>query len=688
MTTPDTTTPDATAATAPPNHTKRLKQPIEFDEFFDLGLEDGFSPFLTPAARLWSHQLPLKASLLASVLLVLSFACSFVPSLLPLSYLLLTGVYFFAGIPALISSLEDLVQAEVNIDVLMTLAAFSSVLIGSGMEGGLLLVLFSLSSTMEEMVSSKAKGAINTLKKLSPTKACVLDEEGRLIERAIRDVEVGQLVLVKSGEMVPLDSIVVAGKSSLNLVHLTGESIPLFKSEGDDVPAGAMNLDGVLTLKVSRSSADSTLSRIITLVTEAQSARPKLQRWLDRFSERYAITIILLSTLFALALPFLLSIPFFGREGSVYRALAFLIAASPCALILAIPIAYLSAISACAREGIVLKGGVILDALASCRAIAFDKTGTLTTGELTCIAEETLLNPLKLKADTALAVAAALEQNAVHPVAKAILGLAKERKVESVSLAHFNTVPGYGLQAVALLENAPQEVAIGRVEWILERFPDEFVALREKMDLTKRVGEISSLLAIGQSFFLYRFRDTLRPSMPATIARLRKAGNWKLIMLTGDHEETARSIAHTLGLDAYYASLRPEDKLEHISNMAQEYHVAMVGDGMNDAPALARATVGISMGRLSSATAMEAADVVLLHDNLDQLDWLMEKARMTQQIVRQNLTIALGAIVIASSLAVMGTIPLWLAVVLHEGGTVCVGLNALRLLKNAPSGDK
>lgn len=672
----------------PPHiHPRHVKEPISFDEFFDLGLEDGFSPFLTPQARKWGYQLHLKASVLAAILLVLSFATSFMPTLVPLSYLLLTGVYFFAGIPALIASLEDLMQAEVNIDVLMTLAAFSSVLIGSGMEGGLLLVLFSLSSTMEEMVSSKAKGAINTLKKLSPTKACIIDEEGRLIERAIRDVEVGQLMLVKSGEMVPLDSIVVAGRSSLNLVHLTGESIPVVKAEGDEVPAGGMNLEGALTLKVSRTSSDSTLSRIITLVTEAQSSRPKLQRWLDRFSERYALSIILLSTLFALSLPFLLSIPFLGREGSLYRALAFLIAASPCALILAIPIAYLSAISACARKGIVLKGGVILDALASCKAIAFDKTGTLTTGELTCIAEETLTNPLNIEANMALAVAAALEQNAVHPVAKAILALAKERHVETIPLAHFNTVPGFGLQAVALLKETPQEVAIGRVEWILERFSDK-KAFEDKMQLAKRVDELCSLLAIGSSCFLFRFRDTLRPSIPAAIARLRKEGRWKLVMLTGDHEETARTIAHKLGLDAYYASLHPEDKLEHISNMAKEYHVAMVGDGMNDAPALARATVGISMGKVGSATAMEAADVVLLHDNLEQLDWLMEKARMTQKIVRQNLTIALGAIFIASTLAVMGTIPLWLAVVLHEGGTVCVGLNALRLLKIASPGDK
>lgn len=674
-----------TSSTTPLRH---AKQPIAFGEFFDLGLEDGYSPFLTPEARGWSHQLPLKASILAAVLLLLAFACSFVPSLMPLSYLLLTLVYFFAGIPALIASIEDLVQAEVNIDVLMTLAAFSSVVIGSGMEGGLLLVLFSLSSTMEEMVSSKAKGAISTLKKLSPTKASVIDEEGKVIERAISDIGVDQLVLVKSGEMVPLDAKVVAGQSSVNLVHLTGESIPAFKAEGDEVPAGAMNLEGALTLKVSRTSADSTLSRIISLVTEAQSARPKLQRYFDRFSEGYAITIILLSALFAICLPFLLSIPFLGREGSLYRALAFLIAASPCALIIAIPIAYLSAISACAKQGILLKGGVILDALASCRAIAFDKTGTLTTGELACVAEETLRDPLNLEPNTPLSVAAALEQNAVHPIAKAILTLAKERGVEPVSLYHFNTTAGFGLQAVAMLNETPQEVAIGRSKWILERFVLDKEALQEQIEQVPRADELSCLLAIGQSCFLYRFRDTLRSTMPQLIARLKKSGHWKLVMLTGDHEETARTIAHTLGLDNYYASLHPEDKLEHISNMAKEYHVAMIGDGMNDAPALARATVGISMGKVGSATAMEASDVVLLHDNLDQLDWLMEKARMTQKIVRQNLSIALGAIFIASSLAVLGVIPLWLAVVLHEGGTVCVGLNALRLLKITTPSDK
>ena len=472
---------------------------------------------------------PFESLFTAAVLLALSFALFFVPTLLPLSYLLLTAVYFFAGIPALISSIEDLLQAEVNIDVLMTLAAFASVGIGSGMEGGLLLVLFALSSTMEEMVSSKAKGAISTLKKLSPTKACVVDAEGRLIECAIRDVEVGQWVLVKSGEMVPLDGVVVAGHSSLNLVHLTGESLPVSKGEGDEVPAGAMNLEGVLTLKVSRTSADSTLSRIITLVTEAQSARPKLQRWLDRFSEGYAITIILLSALFALALPFLLSIPFLGREGSLYRALAFLIAASPCALIIAIPIAYLSAISACARQGILLKGGVILDALASCRAIAFDKTGTLTTGELACVAEETLLNPLQLSSNQALAVAAALEQNAVHPVAKAILTLAKERDVEPAALCHFITVPGFGLQAVALLQEEPYEAAIGRVQWILERFPVDKRAILEKMEHTQQTQRLkSSVLSWPLALLAFSFAFAILYA-PACKRRLRACARWAVL---------------------------------------------------------------------------------------------------------------------------------------------------------------
>lgn len=663
---------------------RQSKQPVVFDAFFDLGQQESVSPFITESSRHWGLNLHLKGALVAAVLLVLAFALSFHPQAAPLSYLLLAFVYFFAGVPSLIDSIEDLCSLQVNIDVLMTLAAFSSAMIGNGMEGGLLLVLFAVSGAMEDAVTDKAKGAISSLKRLSPTKACVVELDGSVIERAIQDVPEQASILVKSGEMVPLDGIVIAGSSSVNLVHLTGESLPVPKQLADDVPAGAMNLEGTLTLQVTHTSADSTLAKIIDLVTQAQEARPKLQRWFDALSERYAITIILLAALFTFTLPFVAGLPLLGTEGSLYRALAFLIAASPCALIIAIPIAYLSAISACASQGILLKGGVILDALANTRAIAFDKTGTLTTGQLTCRS----LEPIESRGravhgrETALSVAAAMEQNAVHPIARAIVSLAHEENLPSVVLSDFKTVPGYGLEAMVMLSSVLEPAAIGRLEFITPRLnPARAEALTQHLLKSSAVGELQAVMLLGDELFLFRFTDTLRPGMRDMLARLKHIGGWRLLMLTGDREASAKKIAEEIGLDEFYAGLRPEDKLKHVTQLSNTYGLAMVGDGINDAPALARATVGISMGKVGSATAIEAADVVLLHDDLDQIDWLMLKAKQTQRIVKQNLALAFCAIIFASTFALFGWVPLWLAVILHEGGTVLVGLNALRLLR-------
>lgn len=651
------------------------QSPLLFDEFFEMGLQESVSPFLTPDSRKWGSDLTIKAALIAGILLMISFALSWIPEALNFSYLLLIAVYCLAGIPALIESVEDLVNYEINIDILMTLAAFSSVLIGSGMEGGLLLVLFSLSGAMEDTVTERAKSAISSLHKLSPSKATVLDEEGLLVERAVGDIAIGTHILVKSGETVPLDGIITEGISSLSLAHLTGENFPLRKTLGDEVPAGAQNLEGAFTLKVTRTSADSTLSRIIQLVTQAQEARPALQRWFDRLSNRYAATIISLSALFALTFPFLLNIPFLGMEGSLYRALAFLIAASPCALIIAIPIAYLSAISSCAKKGILLKGGVALDALASCRVIAFDKTGTLTTGELTLIDIESVHGS---SIEEAFDIAYAMEKNAVHPIAKAILNHPKIKNLRQVTLKDYRSIPGYGLEAY--LDGKP--VYIGNPEYIQSKLPMETSALLEsKLEQYRKNGELIAVLLVGDDLSIFRFQDTLRTEIQKTIQEIKQEKKYKLVMLTGDHLESASRVALKAGIDEFYADLKPEDKLSIVAKLSHKEGLAMIGDGVNDAPALARATVGICMGKVGSTAAVEAADIILLQDNIERLHWLLTRASKTQVIVKQNLTLATLAIIVASIPALGGIVPLWLAVVMHEGGTVLVGLNALRLLR-------
>lgn len=662
-------------STSPP------KAPILFEEFFELGKPETVSPFITPESRHWGANLTLKSSILAAGLLILSFILSQFSHTLPLSHLILVAVYFLAGIPALIEAIEDLVSFEVNIDILMTLAAFSSVLIGSGMEGGLLLVLFALSGSLEDFVTTKAKGDISSLHKLSPTKACVIESNGTLLERSIKDIDVGTRILVKSGQIVPLDGIVIEGISSVNLVHLTGENLPVTKQVNDTVPAGARNMEGVLTVKVTRTSADSTLTKIIQLVVQAQEERPALQRWFDKLSKSYAIAIILLSTLFAISLPIFMEMPYFGIGGSVYRALAFLIAASPCALIIAIPIAYLSAIGSCARQGILLKGGIILDALAGCSILAFDKTGTLTTGNLTLQGVEGVGSPTDKEIQEAISIAFALEKNAVHPIAKAITTYGQTHTLPVIPVKDFKSIPGYGLTAVAHLPDGEADVFIGRPSYILDNLDKSTSeSLSKLMIQPQENGEIVAILSVEKKLFLFRFQDTLRPQIQSTIAELKSRPGLQLVMLTGDHEKSARSIAQQLGID-FRADLSPEDKLKYVSKMAESQGLAMIGDGVNDAPALARATVGICMGKVGSTPAIDAAEVVLLHDNIERLGWLIDKAHSTQRIVRQNLVLATVAIFVASLPALAGFVPLWLAVVMHEGGTVLVGLNGLRLLR-------
>lgn len=624
-----------------------MKSPYLFDEFFSSGGEESISPFLTPSSRNWGKNLSLKSAGSAAGLLVLAFVFSFINQ--PLSYLCLSLVYFLSGIPALIASLNDLKNLEINIDVLMTLAAFLAIAIDSGLEGALLLVLFELSHGMEESVSNKAKSALHNLNHIAPKFAHMIDNEGVQFEKSVREISLGEKVLIKHGEIVPLDGKVVEGTSSVNLVHLTGESLPVSKSVGDSVPAGARNLEAALVIEVERTSSDSTLARIIQLITQAQEAKPQLQRWLDRFGQHYATAIIILTFLFAVGLPLIASMTYLGHEGSVYRALAFLIAASPCALIIATPTAYLSAISASARKGILLKGGITLDALASCTVIAFDKTGTLTTGELECTAMDC--------PNDALSVAYGLERQVVHPIAAAICKLAQQENIPPAEITAFKSIPGFGVEGMV----NGKRVAIGR---------PEFIGIE-----TEEEGVLAALSFEGKNY-LFRFSDQVRKEIPQLIQSL----PLKAVMLTGDNVRNAKNVARLLGITEVHANLRPEDKLEKVAELSAK-GLAMVGDGMNDAPALARATVGISMGRIGSATAVDASDVVLLNDDLHLLAWLFKKSKQTLRIVKQNLTLALGVIFLATTPAILGLVPLWMAVILHEGGTVLVGLNSLRLLK-------
>lgn len=634
------------------------------------------SPFIKKNSLFLSKNLGLKTALLAGALLIVSFFTHLAHP--PIANLLLLFVYIFAGTHALIESIDDLIHLRINIDVLMTLAAFFSVIIGSPFEGGLLLVLFAISEAMEEATSRKTTASIQSLHKLTPSRALVIRGKGEFLEKATEDVKPGEKIFIKVGATIPLDGKVLEGRCDLNLAHLTGEPVPVSKGPGDLVPAGAISTDGSLTVEVTTTSSSSTLARIINLITEAQSSKPKLQRFFDKFSQTYALIIISLSALFAAVLPLMTDCAYFGPEGSIFRSLAFLIAASPCALIIAVPTAYLSAISSCAKKGVLLKGGIILDALAKCKSFVFDKTGTLTTAELTLIDIEGDHVDLSSK-NTLLQIAASLEKNSTHPIASAILLAAKKESLALLDVKDFQEVSGFGLKGYI----GGKIVSIGHGGHIEKESKSGLnikKALEAKLDDIKKRGLILCILSVEGALSFFTFTDTIKSGARTLVKQLKEQG-LHVSMLTGDHEFSARRIAKEVGIEDISFDLRPEDKMAAIKKLEQKNPCAMFGDGINDAPALAKATVGLSMGNLGSDTAIEASDIVLLQDDLKLASWLVKKAHSCTRIVRQNLIFATGIIAFISSMALIGLIPLWLAVVLHEGGTVAVALNGLRLLR-------
>ncbi|AHK63531.1 Cadmium-transporting ATPase [Chlamydia avium] len=646
--------------------------PEILNNFFDSGMTEDTSPMLSQGNRLLSRNLSLKSAFLALstyLLGLITYWCHAEN----ISHLFIIFTFFLAGTPALITSLDDIAKKTINIDILMTSAAFGSIFIGGALEGALLLVLFAISESLEQMVSGKAKSTLSSLKHLAPTIAWVVREGGNLHKVPVNQVQVGDIICIKSGEIVPLDGQIIHGSSSINLMHLTGEKTPKFCKEGSIVPAGAHNLEGSFNLRVLKTGADSTIAHIINLVIQAQKSKPRLQQRLDKYSSKYAITIFTISIAIAVLLPLFTSIPFLGSHSALYRALAFLIAASPCALIIAIPIAYLSAINACAKHGVLLKGGVVLDRLASCNSIVMDKTGTLTTGNLTCIRCETFGpdNPDFLPSILAL------EQSSTHPIAEAIVTFLTNKHITPRLADQYHTIPGQGVRGIFQGE----EAFVGRVHTALHNIPSSYIQeIEQRIALARQRGEICSLAYLSSHYALFYFKDTPRPNAKEIVQELKKEG-YAISMLTGDHHISAQNTAKLLGISEVFSDLSPDDKLYKIRELAEQRNILMVGDGVNDAPALAQATVGVAMGEAGSATAIEAADIVLLHDNIASLPWIIRKSKQTRKIVTQNLGLALLIILLVSWPASLGIIPLWLAVILHEGSTIVVGLNALRLLK-------
>lgn len=643
---------------------------LSFDDFIASSYAENASPFLKPHGKGLAKNLLLKGALISAACLLTAIVLR--NELRPFSYILLAIVYFVCGTPSLMGAIKDLSHRTLNIDILMTMAAFVALLMGSPFEGALLLVLFELSGAMEEAVLFKTQSALFALKELKPKRALVLKDDGTVIERSVCDVPLGSKILVPPGEVVPLDGTIIEGKAFINVSHLTGESLPLSVETGAKIPAGAKNIDGRIVVLVERINADSTISKITDLITTAQESKPTLQTLFDKFSSRYAASVIILFFSFALLLPFVTKLPFLGEEGALYRALAFLITASPCALILATPTTYFSAISSCLKKGILLKGGNVLDATTRCTIVAFDKTGTLTTGLLNVY--QTKIITGSLDETTLWKLALTLEQNSTHPIGKAITSYAQAHNLSPVKLTHFTNHPGLGISGD--FENF--HVALGKKELLLKYAEPHLQKVIQELTLDEPYPY--TMLLAKDTLCLILFTDEPREEAASAIEHLHTM-NLTTMLITGDHKSSALRMAGLLGIDDVGFEMNPAAKLAKIKTLSEK-GIVMVGDGINDAPSLTQATVGISMGHTGSHTAREASDIVLMREDLNLIPFVFKKSKQARRILVQNLTLALSVIILATTPALLGTIPLWLAVILHEGGTVLVGLNSLRLLKS------
>ncbi len=560
-------------------------------------------------------------------------------------------------------------RADMNL--LMVVAVSGAIVIDQWFEGAAVTFLFALSLALESWSVDRARRAIAALLDLAPPVARVRGEDGEEREMPVAEVRVGTRILVLPGERIPLDGEVVHGTGAVDQAPITGESVPVTKQPGDRVYAGSINTEGVLEIVTAKPASDTMLARIIRMVREAQSRRAAVEQWVERFARVYTPAVIVLAILIFLLPPLLL-----GGSWEVwfYRALVLLVIACPCALVISTPVSVVSAIASSARHGVLIKGGGYLEQAARLRAIAFDKTGTLTRGEPAVVAIEPAAG---IAPEQLLAMAAALEARSLHPLARAILAEAERRGVAYAPAEEIRNLPGKGM--LGRLDGA--SLWLGSTRWVTERSID-FGELAEAIDDLERGGRTVVLLGREDRLLgVIGIADTIRPEAPAAVARLRELGVEHLVMLTGDNRITARAIARELGITEIRAELLPEDKVRVIEELTERYQrVAMVGDGVNDAPAMARASFGIAMGAAGSDVAIETADIALMTDRLDRVPWLVGHGRRMLAVIHQNIAFSLGVKGLFVLLTTVGYATLWGAIAADVGATLVVIANALRLL--------
>jgi Zn2+/Cd2+-exporting ATPase len=580
--------------------------------------------------------------------------------------------YLAGGYYGLLDGLSLLRGRRLDVNLLMITAAVGAAIIGQPAEGVVLLFLFSLSNTLQTFAMDRSRKAIEKLMDLRPPVATVR-RGSRIATLPVEDLVLGDLVLVRPGERFPIDGVVINGNSDVDQSTITGESVPVQKEPQSTVFAGTVNGNGALEIRVTRLAQNTTLAKIVQMVEEAQSNKAQTQRMLDNFEQTYAILVLSGAALLTL-IPFILLNHAF--EPTFYRAMTLLVVASPCALVISTPASILSAIANGARKGVLFKGGAHLEQTAGIKVVAFDKTGTLTTGEPSITSIVSLNGTTESEL---LRLAASVEARSEHPLATAIVHAARQRDLALDTATEFQAIPGQGVEAN--INGLP--VWIGNLRMFDERrvhLPD--LVLEKVREFEDKGQTVMIVYSDGDYRGLIAVADTLRPDAADIIRKLKERGVEKVVMLTGDNEPVARNIAQRAGVDEFHASLLPQDKVSLLKRLQQKYGpTAMVGDGVNDAPALASADVGIAMGGAGTDVALETADVVLMADDLAHLPYAFGLAQKSRSTVRQNLVFSLAVIVLLVSTAFGANLPLTVGVIGHEGSTVLVVLNGLRLLR-------
>ena len=587
-----------------------------------------------------------------------------------LSILLYVTAYTLGGWTKAREGVHTLVQErDLDVNLLMIVAAMGAASIGYWNEGALLIFIFALSGALETYTMERSKKDISSLMALKPETALRI-ENGEMIKVTIDQLQIGDLFLVKPGELIPADGCVQRGSSSVNQASITGEAIPVDRTTGDIVFAGTLNGEGVLYVEVTQSAESTVFAKIIRLVEEAESEVPQSQRFIKRFESIYARIVVTVTLAVITILPLL----FGWTWGSAfYKAMVFLVVASPCALVSSIMPAMLSAISNRARKGVLFKGGAHVENMALTSVVAFDKTGTLTMG--TPQVTDFIIDD-RYDRDELLSICASVEQLSEHPLAKAIV-----RKAEGLILKPVDDVQsltGWGMSA--MVEGTLWK--IGKSD-ILDHSIDASnpIWLDQRSRLISQGKTVSVMMKGDQVVGLIALQDTIRPQAVRAVKSLQALGI-RVAMLTGDHHDTAQVIGEQIGVDWIYSDLQPEEKVAHVKELREKYgHVVMVGDGVNDAPALATATVGIGMGMNGSGTALEVADVVLMNDNIEEIASTIKLARRAQRVIKQNMVFAISVILLLITSNFVGDIALPFGVVGHEGSTILVILNGLRLLR-------